>query len=169
MTYTETIESLRCCFGFGTCSECKVKSMIEEDPLPCKLDCKDRLGLYAADLIERLTAENVDKRARLKRFARKSSGRTWLLPSPRESRRRQKLRGTRCWNTRKRCRNAKCARTTLFAICESQWKMIASTAKEPRIVRARNAREITAGNGAACQKRRRTVTHELRYFVQGQS
>ena len=57
MTYTETIESLRCCFGFGTCSECKVKSMMEEDPLPCKLDCKDQLGLYAADLIERLTTE----------------------------------------------------------------------------------------------------------------
>jgi hypothetical protein len=33
--------------------------MNEEDKLPCKLDCKDRLGLYAADLIERLTAENV--------------------------------------------------------------------------------------------------------------
>lgn len=59
MTYTETIESLRCCFEFGTCSECKAKSMMEEDPLPCKLDCKDRLGLDAADLIERLTAENV--------------------------------------------------------------------------------------------------------------
>ena len=57
MNYAETIESLRCCFGFGTCSECKAKSMTEEDPLPCKLDCKDRLGLYAADLIERLTAE----------------------------------------------------------------------------------------------------------------
>lgn len=59
MTYTETIESLRCCFGFGTCSECKARSMTEEDPLPCKLSCKERLGLYAADLIERLTAENV--------------------------------------------------------------------------------------------------------------
>ncbi len=63
MTYTETIESLRCCFGFGTCSECKVKSMMEEDPLPCKLDCKDQLGLYAADLIERLTAENAKAEA----------------------------------------------------------------------------------------------------------
>lgn len=62
MTYAETIESLRCCFGFGTCSECKAKSMMEEDPIPCKLDCKDRLGLYAADLIERLTAENADLR-----------------------------------------------------------------------------------------------------------
>ena len=59
MTYTEVIESLRCCFGFGTCSECKAKSMMEEDPLPCKLICKDRLGLDAADLIERLTAENA--------------------------------------------------------------------------------------------------------------
>lgn len=59
MTYTETIESLRSCFGFGTCSECKAKSMMEEDPLPCKLDCKDRLGLYAADLIEHLNAENT--------------------------------------------------------------------------------------------------------------
>jgi hypothetical protein len=59
MTYTETIESLRCCFGFGTCSECKVKSMMKEDPLPCKLGCKEQLGLYAAELIERLTAENV--------------------------------------------------------------------------------------------------------------
>ena len=57
MTYAETIESLRSCFGFGTCSECKAKSMMEEDPLPCKLDCKDRLGLYAADLIERLEKE----------------------------------------------------------------------------------------------------------------
>ena len=62
MTYTETIESLRCCFEFGTCSECKAKSMMEEDPLPCKLDCKDRLGLDAADLLERLTAENADLR-----------------------------------------------------------------------------------------------------------
>lgn len=59
MTYAETIESLRCCFGFDPCSECKAKRMMEEDPLPCKLDCKDRLGLYAADLIERLTAENA--------------------------------------------------------------------------------------------------------------
>lgn len=63
MTYTETIESLRSCFGFGTCSECKAKSMMEEDPLPCKLDCKDRLGLYAAGLIERLTAENAKAEA----------------------------------------------------------------------------------------------------------
>ena len=63
MTYTETIESLRSCFGFGTCSECKAKSMMEEDPLPCKLDCKDRLGLYAAGLIERLTAENEQAEA----------------------------------------------------------------------------------------------------------
>ena len=62
MTYTETIESLRCCFEFGTCSECKAKSMMEEDALPCKLDCKDRLGLGAADLLERLTAENADLR-----------------------------------------------------------------------------------------------------------
>lgn len=62
MTYTETIESLRSCFGFGTCSECKAKSMMEEDPLPCKLDCKDRLGLYAADLIEHLNAESADLR-----------------------------------------------------------------------------------------------------------
>lgn len=59
MTYTETIESLRCCFGFGTCSDCKAKNMTEEDPLPCKLNCKERLGLAAADLIERLTAENA--------------------------------------------------------------------------------------------------------------
>jgi hypothetical protein len=59
MVYTETIESLRGCFGFGTCSECKAKSMMEEDPLPCKLDCKDRLGLYAADLIERLEKEKA--------------------------------------------------------------------------------------------------------------
>lgn len=59
MTHAETIESLRCCFGFGVCSECKAKSVNEEDKLPCKLDCKDRLGLYAADLIERLTAENA--------------------------------------------------------------------------------------------------------------
>lgn len=62
MTYTETIESLRCCSGFGTCSECKAKSMMEEDPLPCKLSCKERLGLYAADLIERLSAENAELR-----------------------------------------------------------------------------------------------------------
>lgn len=59
MTHAETIESLRCCFGFGVCSDCKAKSMNEEDKLPCKLDCKDQLGLYAADLIERLTAENA--------------------------------------------------------------------------------------------------------------
>ena len=63
MTYTETIESLRCCFGFGTCSECKVKSMMKEDPLPCKLGCKEQLGLYAAELIERLTAENAKAEA----------------------------------------------------------------------------------------------------------
>ena len=65
MTYTETIESLRCCFEFGTCSECKAKSMMEEDPLPCKLDCKGRLGLYAADLIERMTADVADLRKEL--------------------------------------------------------------------------------------------------------
>ena len=59
MTHAETIESLRCCFGFGVCSDCKAKSMNEEDKLPCKLDCKDQLGLYAAYLIERLTAENA--------------------------------------------------------------------------------------------------------------
>lgn len=62
MTGKEIIRALRCCFGLGTCSECKAKSMMEEDPLPCKLDCKDRLGLDAADLIERLTAENADLR-----------------------------------------------------------------------------------------------------------
>ena len=60
MTEKEIIQALRCCFGLGTCSECKAKSMMEEDPLPCKLDCKDRLGLDAADLLERLTAENAD-------------------------------------------------------------------------------------------------------------
>lgn len=65
MTYTETIESLRCCFGFGTCSECKARSMTEEDPLPCKLSCKERIGLYAADLIERLTTEVADLRKEL--------------------------------------------------------------------------------------------------------
>lgn len=59
MNYKETIESLRCCFGFGVCSDCKAKNMTEEDPLPCKLNCKERLGLHAADLIERLTAENA--------------------------------------------------------------------------------------------------------------
>ena len=59
MNYKETIESLRCCFGFGVCSGCKAKNMTEEDPLPCKLNCKERLGLHAADLIERLTAENA--------------------------------------------------------------------------------------------------------------
>ena len=68
MTYTETIKSLRCCFGFGTCSECKAKSMTEEDPLPCKLSCKERLGLYAADLIERLTAENAALREEVPRW-----------------------------------------------------------------------------------------------------
>ena len=62
MTEKEIIQALRCCFGLGTCSECKAKSMMEEDPLPCKLDCKDRLGLDAADLLERLTAENADLR-----------------------------------------------------------------------------------------------------------
>lgn len=65
MTYEETIESLRCCFGFGTCSDCKAKNMTEEDPLPCKLDCKDRLGLYAADLIKHLTAENAALREKV--------------------------------------------------------------------------------------------------------
>ena len=62
MTEKEIIQALRCCFGLGTCSECKAKSMMEEDPLPCKLDCKNRLGLDAADLLERLTAENADLR-----------------------------------------------------------------------------------------------------------
>ena len=62
MTEKEIIQALRCCFGLGTCSECKAKSMMEEDPLLCKLDCKDRLGLDAADLLERLTAENADLR-----------------------------------------------------------------------------------------------------------
>jgi hypothetical protein len=68
MNYKETIESLRCCFGFGVCSDCKAKNMTEEDPLPCKLNCKERLGLHAADLIERLTAEN----AALKKEIRKA-------------------------------------------------------------------------------------------------
>lgn len=63
MNYKETIESLRCCFGFGVCSDCKAKNMTEEDPLPCKLNCKERLGLHAADLIERLTAENAKAEA----------------------------------------------------------------------------------------------------------
>lgn len=65
MNYKETIESLRCCFGFGVCSDCKAKNMTEEDPLPCKLNCKERLGLHAADLIERLTAENVALREKV--------------------------------------------------------------------------------------------------------
>lgn len=68
MNYKETIESLRCCFGFGVCSDCKAKNMTEEDPLPCKLNCKERLGLHAADLTERLTAEN----AALKKEIRKA-------------------------------------------------------------------------------------------------
>ena len=42
--------------------------MNEEDKLPCKLDCKDRLGLYAADLIERLTAENTALREKVPRW-----------------------------------------------------------------------------------------------------
>lgn len=37
MTHAETIESLRCCFGFGVCSDCKAKSMNEEDKFPCKV------------------------------------------------------------------------------------------------------------------------------------
>ena len=65
MNYKETIESLRCCFGFGVCSDCKAKNMTEEDPLPCKLNCKERLGLHAADLIERLTAENAALREKV--------------------------------------------------------------------------------------------------------
>ena len=65
MTDKETIESLRCCFGFGVCSDCKAKNMTEEDPLPCKLNCKERLGLHAADLIERLTAENAALREKV--------------------------------------------------------------------------------------------------------
>ena len=65
MNYKETIESLRCCFGFGVCSDCKAKKMTEEDPLPCKLNCKERLGLHAADLIERLTAENAALREKV--------------------------------------------------------------------------------------------------------
>ena len=65
MNYKETIESLRCCFGFGVCSDCKAKNMTEEDPLPCKLNCKERLRLHAADLIERLTAENAALREKV--------------------------------------------------------------------------------------------------------
>ena len=65
MNYKETIESLRCCFGFGVCSDCKAKNMTEEDPLPCKLNCKERLGLHAADLIERLTVENAALREKV--------------------------------------------------------------------------------------------------------
>nr|DAF61773.1 MAG TPA: Protein of unknown function (DUF551) [Siphoviridae sp. ctbgC51] len=68
MNYKETIESLRCCFGFGVCSDCKAKNMTEEDPLPCKLNCKERLGLHAADLIERLTAENAALREKVPRW-----------------------------------------------------------------------------------------------------
>ena len=81
MTYTETIESLRCCFGFGTCSECKVKSMMKEDPLPCKLGCKEQLGLYAAELIERLTAENAKAEAERDALLEKKR---WILVSKKE-------------------------------------------------------------------------------------
>lgn len=70
MNYKETIESLRCCFGFGVCSDCKAKNMTEEDPLPCKLNCKERLGLHAADLIERLTAENAALREKVPQWIR---------------------------------------------------------------------------------------------------
>lgn len=70
MNYKETIESLRCCFGFGVCSGCKAKNMTEEDPLPCKLNCKERLGLHAADLIERLTAENAALREKVPQWIR---------------------------------------------------------------------------------------------------
>lgn len=67
MTPEEIVHSLNCCFGFGTCEECTARG-IEHDPLPCKMSCKESLGLFAADLIEQQAARIVELEAKVPRW-----------------------------------------------------------------------------------------------------
>lgn len=67
MTPEEIVHSLNCCFGFGTCEECTARG-IEHDSLPCKMSCKESLGLFAADLIEQQTARIAELEAKVPRW-----------------------------------------------------------------------------------------------------
>ena len=67
MTPEEIVHSLNCCFGFGTCEECTARG-IEHDPLPCKMSCKESLGLFAADLIEQQAARIAELEAKVPRW-----------------------------------------------------------------------------------------------------
>lgn len=67
MTPEEIVHSLNCCFGFGTCEECTARG-IEHDPLPCKMSCKESLGLFAADLIEQQAARIAELEAEVPRW-----------------------------------------------------------------------------------------------------
>ena len=57
MTPKEIVQSLKGCFGFGGCSGCAAREAVAHDPLPCKMSCKETLGLCAADLIEQQEAK----------------------------------------------------------------------------------------------------------------
>lgn len=57
MTKNEIVQSLKGCFGFGGCSGCAAREAVAHDPLPCKMSCKETLGLCAADLIEQQAAK----------------------------------------------------------------------------------------------------------------
>lgn len=67
MTPEEIVHSLNCCFGFGTCEECTARG-IEHDPLPCKMSCKESIGLFAADLIEQQAARIAELEAKVPRW-----------------------------------------------------------------------------------------------------
>lgn len=60
MTKNEIVQSLRGCFGLGGCSGCAAREAVAHDPLPCKMSCKETLGLCAADLIEQ-QAERIEE------------------------------------------------------------------------------------------------------------
>lgn len=67
MTSEKIVQSLRCCFGFGGCQDCAARG-IEYEPLPCKMSCKESLGLFAADLIEQQDARIAGLEAKVPRW-----------------------------------------------------------------------------------------------------
>lgn len=67
MTENEIVQSLKRCFGFGGCSGCAAREAVAHDPLPCKMSCKETLGLCAADLIEQQTAKIAELEAKMPR------------------------------------------------------------------------------------------------------
>lgn len=67
MTSEKIVQSLHCCFGFGGCQDCAARG-IEYDPLPCKMSCKESLGLFAADLIEQQAARIAELEAKVPRW-----------------------------------------------------------------------------------------------------